>query len=65
MNETELSRIWVYLSASPLLGLTVTLVAYLAAHRLYELAGKNQLLNPVAVAVTVLIQDSQISVSPI
>jgi predicted murein hydrolase (TIGR00659 family) len=52
---TDLSNIWVYLSASPLLGLTVTLVAYLAAWRLYHGAGANPLLNPVAVAVVLLI----------
>ena len=28
MNESGLKDIWVYLSASPLLGLTITLVAY-------------------------------------
>lgn len=52
---TDLSNIWVYLSASPLLGLTITLVAYLAAWRLYHGAGANPLLNPVAVAVVLLI----------
>ena len=51
----DLSSIWVYLSATPLLGLTVTLVAYLAAWRLYQLAGAHPLLNPVAVAVGLLI----------
>jgi predicted murein hydrolase (TIGR00659 family) len=55
MMRTDLSSIWVYLSASPLLGLTVTLVAYLAAWRLYHAAGANPLLNPVAVAVALLI----------
>lgn len=53
--RTDLSDIWVYLSASPLLGLTVTLVAYLAAWHLYQRAGSNPLLNPVAVAVSLLI----------
>jgi predicted murein hydrolase (TIGR00659 family) len=53
--RTDLASIWVYLSASPLLGLTVTLVAYLAAWRLYHAAGANPLLNPVAVAVALLI----------
>jgi predicted murein hydrolase (TIGR00659 family) len=55
MMPADLSDIWVYLSASPLLGLTVTLVAYLAAWRLYHGAGANPLLNPVAVAVSLLI----------
>lgn len=51
-NFTE---IWVYLSESPLLWLTATLVAYVAAHWLYTKAGSNPLLNPVAVAVVVLV----------
>jgi predicted murein hydrolase (TIGR00659 family) len=55
MPGADLGRIWVYLAASPLLWLTVTLVAYLAAHALYRRAGDNPLLNPVAVAVALLI----------
>ena len=53
--DNELFQIWVYLSASPLLGLTVTLVAYHLAYRLYEAGKSNPLLNPVAVAVALLI----------
>jgi len=41
MIEPDLNRIWVYLSASPLLGLTMTLVAYSLAHRLYLRSGSN------------------------
>lgn len=55
MPEPDLSAIWVYLSASPLLGLTITLVAYGLAHRLYILADSNPLLNPVITAVGALI----------
>ena len=51
----ELGQVWVYLSASPLLWLSVTLVAYLAAFGLYRMAGDNPLLNPVALAVALLI----------
>jgi len=47
----ELYQIWVYLSASPLLGLTVTLVAYAGGYRLYRLAGLHPLANPVLLAV--------------
>lgn len=50
-----LESIWVYLSATPLLGLTVTLLAYLAAHRLYERSGLNPLANPVLIAVLLLV----------
>jgi predicted murein hydrolase (TIGR00659 family) len=55
MPGADLGRIWVYLAASPLLWLTVTLVAYLVAHALYRRTGDNPLLNPVAVAVALLI----------
>jgi predicted murein hydrolase (TIGR00659 family) len=47
----ELSQFWVYLSASPLLGLTLTLCAYLAAHRVHAFFKGSTLANPVAIAV--------------
>ena len=50
-----ISSIWVYLSASPLLWLTATLWAYLGAHWLHELSGRNPLVNSVTIAVIVLI----------
>jgi len=49
------AEIWVYLSASPLLGLTVTLLAYQAAYWLYEKAKLNPLANPVALSVAMLV----------
>lgn len=55
MKANEFSAIWVYLSASPLLGLTLTLVAYLIAHSLYRRSGLNPLVNPVAISVALLI----------
>ncbi len=55
MIDTSLSQIWVYLSATPLLGLTITLVAYGLAHRLYVLARYNPLLSPVVTAIVLLI----------
>jgi predicted murein hydrolase (TIGR00659 family) len=51
----RLSDIWVYLSASPLLWLTATLVAYQGAFWLYRKAHMNPLANPVAIAVLVLV----------
>ncbi|HEX6321499.1 MAG TPA: LrgB family protein [Burkholderiales bacterium] len=51
----KLTDIWVYLSTSPLLGLTVTLVAYHAAFWLYEKSRLNPLANPVAIAVALLV----------
>lgn len=51
----DLHEIWVYLSASPLLGLTVTLVAYQAGYWLYGRSGLNPLFNPVLIAVVALV----------
>ncbi|WP_068636166.1 LrgB family protein [Thauera butanivorans] len=47
----RLTELWVYLSASPLLGLTLTLVAYQAAFWLYKRAGYHPLANPVMLAI--------------
>ena len=55
MNAGRLEEIWVYLSASPLLHLTLTVVAYLAADWLYRKSGRNPLLNPVLLAVAALV----------
>jgi predicted murein hydrolase (TIGR00659 family) len=54
MKPASLGEVWVYLSASPLLWLTVTLVAYVLAHRLYERSGFNPLANPVALSMAIL-----------
>jgi predicted murein hydrolase (TIGR00659 family) len=51
----ELGDVWVYLSTSPLLGLTLTLVAYQLADRLHVRAGRHPLLNPVAVAIAMIV----------
>ena len=50
-----LSKVWVYLSASPLLWLTATLLAYQFAYALYARSKFNPLVNPVAIAVTLLV----------
>ena len=55
MVEPDLAAIWVYLSATPLLGLTITLVAYSLAYRLYIYANSNPLLNPVLTSIIALI----------
>jgi predicted murein hydrolase (TIGR00659 family) len=59
MNMAPESRqglvdIWVYLSATPLLGLTLTLVVYQAAFMFYRRCGFHPLANPVPLAVLVL-----------
>ena len=53
MNSLE--ETWVYLSASPLFHLTLTLVAFQAASWLFEKSGHNPLLNPVLVAVLLIV----------
>ena len=50
-----LTDIWVYLAASPLLGLTLTLLAYQAAFWLFKRSGGHPLANPVLIAVTLLV----------
>jgi predicted murein hydrolase (TIGR00659 family) len=50
-----LQEIWVYLAASPLLALTLTLVAYLGGLWLYRRSGQNPLVNPVLIAVVALV----------
>lgn len=52
---TDLFELWVYLAERPLLWLTVTVVVYWAAHRLYLLSGETALLNPVLIAVALLV----------
>ena len=49
----NLDEIWVYLAASPLFGLTLTLVAYQLAVLLHRVGRQNALLNPVLVAVAI------------
>ena len=55
MTDDGIATIWVYLSTTPLLGLTITLVAYGIAYRAYLWSGSNPLLHPVVSAVTLLI----------
>lgn len=55
MIESDLTQIWVYLSATPLLGLTITLLAYITGMRLYLRSGSNPLVNPVAIAIVLII----------
>lgn len=52
---TGINQIWVYLSASPLLWLTATLLAYQFAYAIYTRSDFNPLCNPVAIAVALLV----------
>lgn len=47
--------LWVYLAASPLFGLTLTLLAYILSHRLYVRCANTPLLHPVLLSVGLLI----------
>lgn len=60
----RIADIWVYLAASPLLGLTLTLLAYQAAYWLYQRAGFNPLLNPVALAIVMLVTALHLTGTP-
>ncbi|MBU3695335.1 LrgB family protein [Dechloromonas sp.] len=51
----KIDQLWVYLSASPLLGLTLTLLAYQAAFAIYRRSGSHPLANPVLIAVSALV----------
>jgi predicted murein hydrolase (TIGR00659 family) len=51
----EIFRLWVYLSATPLAGLTLTLVAYVAAYAIYARLGFHPLANPVPIAVAIVV----------
>lgn len=57
MNQPlePLREIWVYLATTPLLGLTVTLIAYQGGLWIYEKLNRNPLANPVLIAVIALV----------
>ena len=51
---SEIGSFWVYLSASPLLGLTLTLCAYVVAHAIFVRCKYSPLANPVAISVVLI-----------
>jgi predicted murein hydrolase (TIGR00659 family) len=51
----EIFKLWVYLSTTPLLWLTATLVAYVIADRISLLLHRHPLANPVLIAVVLLV----------
>lgn len=53
--NADLHRVWVYLAQEPLLGLTVTLVAYQIGLWIHVRMGRPPLVNPVLVAVVALV----------
>jgi predicted murein hydrolase (TIGR00659 family) len=53
--KSAFTDIWVYLAATPLLGLTITLIAYVVGDWCYRRANMHPLLNPVLLAVIMLV----------
>lgn len=53
--DLDLPALWVYLAASPLLWLAATLVAYLIGVALHRAGGYTALLNPVLLAIMLLV----------
>lgn len=51
----DIQQVWVYLSASPLLHLTLTLVAYQISAFVYRKGRLNPLLNPVMLSVILIV----------
>ncbi len=51
----ELREIWVYLTGSPLASLVLTLIAYQMGLMIYERFDKNPVVNPVAIAILIVI----------
>jgi predicted murein hydrolase (TIGR00659 family) len=64
MIAPRIADIWVYLAASPLLGLTITLLAYQGAYWLYRRANFNPLLNPVLLAIIMLVAALRLTHTP-
>jgi predicted murein hydrolase (TIGR00659 family) len=60
----ELHQIWVYLSTTPLLGLTITLCAYVLGYYLYRKCRYHPLVNPVLIAVLLLVSLLVVSDTP-
>jgi predicted murein hydrolase (TIGR00659 family) len=52
---STINGLWVYLAASPLFGLTLTLMAYGIGYRLYSAAKASPLVNPVLIAIAIII----------
>jgi len=52
---TRLTDVWVYLAQTPLLWLTLTVLAYVAADALHRRLGRRAAANPVLVSVAILL----------
>lgn len=54
-NVPDFFKIWVYLAASPLLGLTLTICAYVIAMWAYRLSRYSPIVNPVAISILLIV----------
>ena len=54
MKPMPLAELWTHLAGSPLLGLSLTLVAYLAGVWLFKRSGQKPLCNPVLIAIVLI-----------
>lgn len=52
--KTDLFQLWTYLSAQPLTGLTLTLLAYVVADLIHQRAGRMALTHPVLISVALI-----------
>ena len=64
MNTESMTEIWVYLSAQPLLWLTLTLAVYMLAILLHRKAGGHPAVNPVLISVAVLVSRHGLVLDP-
>ena len=55
MSAQPLFELWVYLAATPLAGLTLTLVAYAVAWQCYLRSGMHPVVNPVLISVALIV----------
>jgi len=55
MTGERFFELWVYLAATPLAGLTITLVAYVIGYAIYTRAKLHPLVNPVLIAVIAIV----------
>ena len=60
----RLNLTWVYLSASPLFWLTMTLLAYQLAFKIYQRCGQRPIVNPVLLAIVFLVSLLTITGTP-
>ena len=60
----KLSEIWVFLAQSPLLWLSLTLLAYLGALWLHRRSGANPMVNPVLISVVVIVTVLLLTLTP-